>query len=175
MTVENLLLLASYLAKDGVLTANGKAFFKELILRRDHRLHALLERFQLPQVDDAVRPARNLEKSSDPALQCTRGCLTRDVLERAAPPRLPPPRGALQCHRRELLQPAALQHVDGIIVLSKSVRVVLGRRRCRPVLLHGSRRLRCCGLRLLWREQRRVGEPPALLSCEPRVGKRPTH
>ena len=54
MAVEKLLLLASFLAKDGVLTANSKAFFKELILRRDHRLQALLERFQRPQMNDAV-------------------------------------------------------------------------------------------------------------------------
>jgi hypothetical protein len=41
-----LLLLASLLAKDRIITENGKAFLKELILRRDPRLLSLLNTFE---------------------------------------------------------------------------------------------------------------------------------
>lgn len=55
-----LLLLASILAKDRMITLNGKAFFKELILRRDPRLHQLLESF-----DTEGQDVRFLDKIND--------------------------------------------------------------------------------------------------------------
>jgi len=49
-----LLLLASLLAKDGVITNNGKAFLKELILQKDPRLMELLERFDSQEGQDTA-------------------------------------------------------------------------------------------------------------------------
>jgi SAM-dependent methyltransferase len=41
-----LLLLVTLLAKDNIISSNGKAFMKELILRRDPRLDPLIEKFE---------------------------------------------------------------------------------------------------------------------------------
>ena len=41
-----LLLLCTLLAKDGIITAKEKVFLKELVLRRDQRLAALLNKFE---------------------------------------------------------------------------------------------------------------------------------
>jgi len=49
-----LLLLASLLAKDRIITENGKAFLKELILRRDPRLLLLLQAFETKDTQDAA-------------------------------------------------------------------------------------------------------------------------
>jgi hypothetical protein len=59
-----LLLLASLLASDRIISNNGKAFLKEMILRRDPRLGTLLARFEsrehldaafMEQVHDIIR------------------------------------------------------------------------------------------------------------------------
>lgn len=47
------LLLASILAKQGTITNNAKAFLKELVLRRDNNLSAILARFQHKKERDA--------------------------------------------------------------------------------------------------------------------------
>lgn len=47
-----LLLLIALLAKDRIISANGSSFLKELILRRDNRLIALLERFETKEAGD---------------------------------------------------------------------------------------------------------------------------
>ena len=43
---SKLYLLAALLCKDGVITRNGRALFKELIVRRDPRLERLMTDFQ---------------------------------------------------------------------------------------------------------------------------------
>ena len=48
-----LLLLASILAKDRAISNNGKAFLKELILRRDPRLIKLLKKFETTESHNA--------------------------------------------------------------------------------------------------------------------------
>ena len=53
---EKLLHLASLFVKTGVLTSNGAAFFKELVLRRDPRLDEVLELFEAAAgSEDAAR------------------------------------------------------------------------------------------------------------------------
>jgi len=63
-----LLLLASILAKDRAISNNGKAFLKELILRRDPRLIKLLKKFEtteshnsefLEQIHNLIREEAN--------------------------------------------------------------------------------------------------------------------
>ena len=49
-----LLLLASLLATDKIISNNGKAFLKEMVLRRDPRLGALLSRFEDRETVDAT-------------------------------------------------------------------------------------------------------------------------
>ena len=51
---SRLLLLASLLASDRLISNNGKAFLKEMILRRDPRLETLLSRFESKDVVDAA-------------------------------------------------------------------------------------------------------------------------
>mmetsp|Transcript_6864 Transcript_6864/g.9220 ORF Transcript_6864/g.9220 Transcript_6864/m.9220 type:complete len:397 (+) Transcript_6864:49-1239(+) len=48
-----LLLLASLLAKDRIISNNGKAFLKELVLRKDKRLVELLRKFESKETGDA--------------------------------------------------------------------------------------------------------------------------
>jgi hypothetical protein len=49
---SRLLLLASLLARDGIITNNGKSFLKELVLRRDPRLGDLMKTFSTPTSKD---------------------------------------------------------------------------------------------------------------------------
>ena len=48
-----LLLLASLLSNERIISNNGKAFLKEMVLRRDLRLSTLLTRFEGKEVVDA--------------------------------------------------------------------------------------------------------------------------
>lgn len=48
-----LLLLAALLAGDRIISNNGKAFLKEMVLRRDPRLGSLLARFESVDTVDA--------------------------------------------------------------------------------------------------------------------------
>lgn len=48
------LLLASLLAQDRIISNNGKAFLKELILRRDPRLASLLRKFESKEAGDSL-------------------------------------------------------------------------------------------------------------------------
>jgi hypothetical protein len=47
-----LLLLAHLLAKDGIITNNGKSFLKEMVLRRDPRLSDLMDTFENSSMDN---------------------------------------------------------------------------------------------------------------------------
>jgi hypothetical protein len=65
-----LLLLASILAKDRAISNNGKAFLKELILRRDPRLISLLKKFEATETQNAefLEQIHNLIKEEAQAL-----------------------------------------------------------------------------------------------------------
>jgi hypothetical protein len=49
-----LLLLSSLLAKQRIISNNAKAFFKELILRRDPRLASIMTEFESKSSGDAL-------------------------------------------------------------------------------------------------------------------------
>ena len=60
---SRLLLLTSLLARDGIITNNGKSFLKEMVLRRDPRLGDLMETFSTPTTKD--NDMEFLEKVND--------------------------------------------------------------------------------------------------------------